>query len=119
MELRVRSTRRHPAALALLLGLAILLTGCMHVDRSITLNNDGSGSYTLTIGFSQQVMNAAHDQVTTSMNAFGEQVALQGGSVRRYDDAGYSYWAYTRPFKSIADLNTLVQQAPNSAGPDQ
>jgi hypothetical protein len=115
MEPLVRPTKHHPVAIALLIALAVLLTGCMHIDRGVTLNSDGSGSYTLTIGFSQQVMSAANAPITTSMNAFGEQVAQQGGSTRHYDDSGYSYWAYTRPFKSIADLNTLVQQTPQSS----
>lgn len=108
------SKTRRPASVALLIALALLLTGCMHIDRSVALNADGSGSYTLTIGFSQQVMSAAGSQVSDTMNSFGDQVKLEGGSTRQYQDAGYSYWAYTRPFKSIADLNTMLQQTPQS-----
>jgi hypothetical protein len=110
------SKTRRPASVALLIALALLLTGCMHIDRSVTLNADGSGSYTLTIGFSQQVMSAAGSQVNDTMSTFGDQVKLEGGSTRQYQDAGYSYWAYTRPFKSIADLNTMLQQTPQSTG---
>jgi hypothetical protein len=108
------SKTRRPASVTLLVALALLLTGCMHVDRSVNLNNDGSGSYALTIGFSQQVMSAASSQVNDTMNSFGDQVKLEGGSTRQYQDAGYSYWAFTRPFKSISDLNTLLQQTPQS-----
>jgi hypothetical protein len=110
------SKTRRPASVALLIALALLLTGCMHIDRSVALNADGSGSYTLTIGFSQQVMSAAGSQVNDTMTTFGDQVKLEGGSTRQYQDAGYSYWAYTRPFKSIADLNTMLQQTPQSTG---
>jgi hypothetical protein len=113
-ETLVKTLARVPSSLALLIALALLLTGCMHVDRSVSLNGDGSGSYALTVGFSQQVMSAAGAQINDAMNSFGQQVTLQGGSSRQYQDSGYSYWTFTRPFKSIADLNTLLQQNPQS-----
>lgn len=104
--------KRYPAVVGLLLTLLLSLTACIHLDRSVTLNGDGSGSYLLTIGYSEQLVSLAGDQITSSMNGFGDTVRQQGGSYRHYDDTGYSYWAYTRPFKTIAQLNQLVQEAP-------
>lgn len=95
--------------------LALTLTGCMHADRAVTLNSDGSGSYTLTIGFSEQLVSLASDQISSNMDSYGAKVKQQGGSYRHYDDTGYSYWAYTRPFKSVADLNKLIQEAPQTS----
>lgn len=116
----LRSLKRYSATIGLLVALAISLAGCVHIDRAVTINNDGSGSYTLTIGFSEQLLSlAGGDQFTTGMDSYGQQVKSDGGSYRQYDDAGYKYWAYTRPYKTIADLNQLVQQAPqtgNSVG---
>lgn len=104
--------KRYPAVVGLLLTLLLSLTACIHLDRSVTLNGDGSGSYLLTIGYSEQLVSLAGDQITSSMNGFGDTVRQQGGSYRHYEDTGYSYWAYTRPFKTIAQLNQLVQEAP-------
>lgn len=113
----MRSTTRYSALIGLLLVLAFSLTGCMHLDRSVALNGDGSGSYTLTIGFSEQLVSLASDQISTSMNDFGDKVKKEGGSFRHYDDTGYSYWAYTRPFKTVAELNKLVQETPQTGDP--
>lgn len=113
-SLPLRSIKRYSTSLALLIALAISLAGCMHMDRSVTLNSDGSGSYTLTIGFSEQLVSLASDQLSSSMNTYGDKVKSQGGSYRHYDDTGYSYWAFTRPFKSVAELNTLVQDLPQT-----
>lgn len=110
----LRLLRRQYVSIALLITLALSLAGCMHVDRSVTLNIDGSGTYTMTIGFSEQLVSLASDQISTSMNNFGDKVKSEGGAYRHYDDTGYSYWAYTRPFKSIADLNALVQETPQA-----
>jgi len=114
MEFALRAYKRIPAVFSLLLALMLSLTACMHVDRNVTLNSDGSGSYVLTIGFSEQLVSLASDQISSSMDGFGQKVKQQGGSYRHYDDTGYSYWAYTRPFKTVADLNKLVQEAPQS-----
>ena len=112
----MRSIKRYSATLAMLLTLAISLAGCMHVDRNVTINGDGSGSYTLTIGFSEQLISLASDQISSSMNSYGDQIKGKGGSYRHYDDTGYSYWAYTSSFKSIAELNKLVQDMPQTSG---
>lgn len=114
-ELALRSIKRYPAFIALLTILALTLTGCMHADRTVTLNSDGSGVYTLTIGFSEQLVSLASDQISGSMDSYGAKVKQQGGTYRHYDDTGYSYWSYTRPFKTVADLNTLVQDAPQAS----
>jgi hypothetical protein len=42
--------RRFVATAGLLLVLALALTACIHEDRSVSLQGDGSGTYTLTIG---------------------------------------------------------------------
>lgn len=110
----MRSMLRSTAVVGLLLTLALSLTGCMHLDRNVALNSDGSGTYTLTMGLSEQLVSLASDQISTSMDQFGAKVKSQGGSYRHYDDTGYSYWAYTRPFKSIDELNTLAQETPQT-----
>lgn len=100
----------------MLVALAVSLAGCMHVDRNVTINSDGSGSYTLTIGFSEQLISLASDQISGSMNSYGDQIKGKGGSYRHYDDTGYSYWAYTSPFKTITQLNKLVKDMPQTSG---
>lgn len=112
----MRAIKRNLASIGLLVVMALTLTGCIHLDRSVSLNNDGSGTYVLTIGFNDQLLSLAGDQTTTMMNNFGDQVKKAGGSYRRYDDAGYTYWAYTRPFNSITNLNNFLGQAPQASG---
>lgn len=110
------SLKRAPVLIGLALTLLLSLTACVHLDRNVTINSDGSGSYVLTMGFSEQLVSLAADQISASMDDFGAKVKQQGGSYRHYDDTGYSYWAYTRPFKTIAQLNQLVQETPQSGG---
>lgn len=110
----MRSMLRSTAVVGLLLTLALSLTGCVHLDRNVALNSDGSGTYTLTMGLSEQLVSMASDQISTNMDQFGAKVKSEGGSYRHYDDTGYSYWAYTRPFKSIDELNKLAQETPQT-----
>lgn len=111
----VRSSIRYLARTGFLVALAVMLAGCMHVDRDIALNADGSGRYTLTIGFSQQLLKQQGDQINPAMDSFGAMVKQQGGSFRYYDDAGYTYWAFTRPFKTVGELNALIQDDPRAS----
>ncbi|WIG61871.1 MAG: hypothetical protein OJF49_004620 [Ktedonobacterales bacterium] len=106
---------RRSAVLGLLLLFAIALSGCVHVERNVAINGDGSGTYTLTIGYSEQVVSLAADQSTKTMDDYGAKVKQEGGSYRHYDDTGYSYWAYTRPYKSVADLNKFITDMPQSS----
>lgn len=110
----MRAVKRSAASIGLLIVMALSLSGCLHLDRSVALNGDGSGTYVLTIGISDQLLSLSGDQLTSSMDDFGAQVKQKGGSFRRYEDAGYTDWAYTTPFKSIAELNKLIQEAPQS-----
>lgn len=109
----MNSTKRLSGLIGLMAVLALALSGCVHADRAVTLHGDGSGVYTLTVGFSEQLVSLAGDQLSASMDTYGAKVKQAGGSYRHYDDTGYSYWAYTRPFKSVAQLNQLVQENPN------
>jgi hypothetical protein len=115
-SLIVRALRRSGASVGLLIVMALTLSGCVHLDRNVALNGDGSGTYLLTIGISDQLLSISGDQVTSSMDSYGDKVKKEGGSYRRYEDAGYTDWAYTRPFASIADLNKLLQEAPQAGG---
>src|SRR5215831_11475131 len=109
---------RHAAGgVAPLLALLVLLTlsGCMRVDRELRLNRDGTGSYTLTLGFREPKPGDASSisqNIVTPMEAFGAHVQQQGGTSRRYDDQTYVYWAFTRSFTSIAQADALLQDDP-------
>ncbi len=115
---------------ALLLGLilALALSGCIHEDRSVSLNGDGSGTYTLALGLSDQLLGLGSDQISAAMDQVGAQIKQEGGTYSKHDDGTYTVWTFSRPFKSISDLNTLLQQplttgdtsgpAPSSASTD-
>jgi hypothetical protein len=109
--------RTRIAAVLLCLLLALTLAGCVHADRTVALNSDGSGNYTYAVGLSDQVMTLGGSSLTDSMNRFGEQIKQEGGSYSRYEDNGYSYWKYVRPFKSVGQLNNFLEQAPQTGSP--
>lgn len=106
----MRRGSRIGVVLALGLMLALALSGCIHEDRSVSLNGDGSGTYTLALGLSDQLLALGSNQISASMDQVGAQVKQQGGSYSKHDDGTYTVWTFSRPFKSVADLNTLLQQ---------
>jgi hypothetical protein len=99
----------------LTLTLAISLAGCMRVQRTLQINRDGSGAYTLTLGFREPTPgNAAslNDTITRTMNAFAVHVEAKGGAARRFDDQGYAYWTFTRTFSSTKEGDADLQDDP-------
>jgi len=110
------STLRRGLALSALLSfLILLLSGCMSVERQFRLNGDGSGSYTLTLGFREPTTgdpDSVSERVVVPLNAFADHVHDTGGSTTRYEDQGYAYWTFTRPFSSVEEANTFLQEDP-------
>jgi hypothetical protein len=87
----------------------------MHVSRSLVVNGDGTGVYTLTIGFREPTNNdpnSVSPDIITTMEAFGSRVQQTGGTYRHYEDQGYLYWTYTRPFASLVQANADLQEDP-------
>jgi|GEM_PF-1080264 hypothetical protein len=106
--------RTRIAATLLCLLLAFSLAACVQADRTIVLNSDGSGVYTFTVGLSDQLVNLGGSSLSKSMDDFGTQAQQNGGSYRRYEANGFSYWKYVRPFHSVSQLNTMLPESPNS-----
>jgi len=107
---------RHALALSALLSiLTLLLSGCMSVDRQFQLNGDGSGSYTLTLGFREPAAgdpDSVSETAVVPLNAFADRVHATGGSTTRSENQGYAYWIFTRPFVSVEEANTFLQEDP-------
>lgn len=108
--LTMRRVSRVVPMLALGLILALALSGCVHEDRSVSLNGDGSGTYTLALGLSDQLLSLGSDEIGASMDQAGAQVKQGGGSYSKHDDGSYTVWTFSRPFKTVADLNALLHQ---------
>jgi len=111
--MRIRVHTRIAAILVCLL-LALTLAGCVHANRTITFNSDGTGTYTYTIGFSAQMISLGGSTLTQGMDKFGAQIKQDGGTYGRYDDSGYTYWKYVRPFTSVTQLDTFLGQSPQT-----
>jgi hypothetical protein len=114
-----RPARAHALATRLLAVLALVLclalAGCMSVQRSLTLNGDGSGVYALTIGVRYPTPGdptSIPANNTVALETFGADAQAQGGSYRTFDANGYRYWAYTRPFASITTAEKVLQEDP-------
>src|SRR5215471_19302891 len=110
--------RKSPAggrlvALALLLTLIMALSGCVRIDRNIHVNDDGSGTYTLTIGFKRDLATAYGPALVNQMTEYGESVKAKGGSYGRSDDDTYTYWKFSRPFRTPDDLNQALMNLPS------
>lgn len=112
--MRIRVHTRIAAALICLV-LALTLAGCVHADRVMTLNTDGTGTYTYSIGLSAQMMSLGGSALADSMNKFGEQIKQDGGTYSRYDDSGYTYWKYVRPFTSVKQLDGFLDESPQTS----
>jgi hypothetical protein len=101
--------------------MAVGLAGCVRVDRGIVLNADGSGSYTLTVGFREPQPGdptSISPKIVVPMEAFGTHVRQEGGTYRRSADQGYAYWTYTWAFASPDAANRLLQEGPQQYDPN-
>lgn len=114
--------RRRTPLLALLLVLVVALSGCMRVNRGLHLNSDGSGVYTLAIGFREPIPGnpgSVSADIVRVMEAFGAHVRQTGGSSLRSEAGGYAYWTFTRPFASVIEADTLLQEDPRQDDPQK
>jgi hypothetical protein len=87
----------------------------MSVERQLRLNGDGSGSYAMTLGFREPATgdpDSVSETVVFPLNAFADHVHATGGSTTRKEDQGYAYWTFTRPFTSVEEANTFLQEDP-------
>jgi hypothetical protein len=98
---------------ALLLALVVALSGCVRIDRNIHVNDDGSGTYALTIGFKRDLATAYGPALVNQMTEYGESVKAKGGTYGRSDDDTYTYWKFTRPFRTPDDLNQALANLPS------
>jgi phosphatidylinositol mannoside-binding LppM-like protein len=98
---------------ALLLMLVVALSGCVRIDRSIRVNDDGSGTYTLTIGFKRDLATTYGPALVNQMTEYGESVKAKGGTYGRSDDDTYTYWKFSRPFHTPDDLNQALTNLPS------
>jgi hypothetical protein len=98
---------------ALLLAIVLALSGCVRIDRDIHVNDDGSGTYALTIGFKRDLATAYGPALVNQMTEYGESVKAKGGTYGRTDDDTYTYWTFTRAFRTPDDLNQALANLPS------
>jgi hypothetical protein len=106
---------RRLAGLAMLALVLMGLAGCMRVQRSLTINGNGSGVYVLRLGFREPTPgnpSSVSANIVSVMDAFGAHVKQQGGSYRRAEDQGYVYWVFNRPFSSVSQAEAQLQDSP-------
>lgn len=104
-----------------LCGLIAVLGSCVSVDRSLVLYGNGSGIYTLTIGFPEPQKgnpSSISPQIVTPMDAFGAHIQQEGGTYQQYIQQNSVYWTYTSAFTSASGGNQLVQEDPRQYDPN-
>lgn len=102
--------RAHALTLALLALLICALAGCVRVDRAMSLNNDGSGTYKVAVGFSDRLVQGGGASFVNQMAACESRVVAEGGTTSRTDDGSFTTWTFTWHFADIAALNTLLKR---------
>lgn len=107
---KMRSPSRVVALFTLFITCAVLLSGCFHLDTDMKINSDGSGTFTQTIGLSEAFVGLAGDEFVKGMDDSGQKVKREGGDYRHFDQDGYSVWVFTRPFKSMSELNAFLHE---------
>jgi hypothetical protein len=112
-QARRPGARRSLGALALLIALMVALSGCVRIDRNVRVNDDGSGTYVLTLGFNRDVASASGPSLVNQMTEYGESVKAKGGSYGRSDDDKFTYWKFTRSFHTPAELNQAFADLPS------
>lgn len=108
-------TLRRTFSAGVLIGLVLVLAGCMKVDRALRFNSDGSGAYVLTVGFREPTPGdpgSVAPNVVSTMEVFAAHVEQGGGAHRRYEQDGYAYWSFTRTFSSVTEANALLKDDP-------
>jgi len=105
--------RRVSGAAFLLIALLVALTGCVRIDRDVRVNDDGSGTYALTVGFNRDLATAYGPSLVNQMTEYGESVKARGGTYGRSDDDTFTYWRFTRPFHTPAELNQALTNLPS------
>jgi hypothetical protein len=105
--------RRVSGAAVLLIALLVALTGCVRIDRDIHVNDDGSGTYALTVGFNRDLATAYGPSLVNQMTEYGESVKAKGGTYGRSDDDTFTYWRFTRPFHTPTELNQALTNLPS------
>ncbi len=108
MPLRVPRGRHPLAVLALLAVLCVALSGCVRLQREVTLQNDGSGTYSFAIGFSDKLIAVAGSSFALQMKTCGALVEASGGTYTTADTDGYSTWTFRWHFTSLSRLNSLL-----------
>ncbi|MCG3773969.1 MAG: hypothetical protein JW395_0786 [Nitrospira sp.] len=108
-------TSRKSIGIIMLVLLTTILTGCVRVDRALSVNNDGTGSYTLTLGVKEPTAgdpSSVAPSIVTPLEVFAAKVQQTGGSYKRFQSDGYAYWSFERPFSSIEEANGFLQEDP-------
>ena len=108
----IQTLRRALPVVGLLCLLALTLSGCVHVDRSVKLNSDGSGAYTLNLGLSQQLVSLGGPSLVSQLDACETTEKAQGATVSKYAQDTYTYWSFTWKFANVNTLNELLRTAP-------
>src|SRR5215472_1658044 len=117
----LRPLLRRLVILAMLFGLITVLGGCVSVDRSLVLYGNGSGTYTLTIGFPEPQQgnpSSISPQIVAPMDAFGAHIQQEGGTYQQYTQQNSVYWTYTTAFTSASSGNQQLQEDPRQYDPN-
>jgi hypothetical protein len=97
----------------LLILLPLTLTGCIKAETSITVNSDGTGILTSSLGFPIELvgeMTLHGIDPVKDLKQFLFNDLRRGTEFSQDDDTDYEWLIITHEFTSVEDLSDLVQQ---------
>jgi hypothetical protein len=95
--------RKRVAAVALLVLIAALLSGCIQMVMGVEIHEDGTGAVRMQTGVLESMIEEAGDQMDLEGSA--EDAREQGYTVSPYSSDGYSGYVYEKSFSDVESMN--------------
>lgn len=87
-----------------------LLSGCIKMDNAVTLDSDGSGEFSLTVGILKDFLEQGGGFNESATEEFQEE----GFETKSYEDDKYRGFVITKKFNSVEEYNDIINKVSES-----
>jgi hypothetical protein len=106
------TARESLKAIVLAILAALVLTGCIKARLEVEVTRDGSGTMSIALGMTEQVLSLAGTDGEGLMQMLSQEVSDDAGTedatVRRWTEGNYEWVAATTTFVDLEDLNSRL-----------